>query len=50
VSTASVAALASVSGSQLDPSAGDLAVSAGWGHSGKGGVTMPGGGRALERP
>jgi len=43
-------ALASVSGRQLDPSAGDLAVTAGWGHGGKGGVTMPGRGRAVERP
>ena len=42
--------LTSVSGGQLDPSAGDLAVTAGWGHGGKGGVTMPGRGRAVERP
>ena len=42
--------LTSVSGGQLDPSAGDLAVSAGWGHGGKGGVTMPGRGRTVERP
>ncbi|HQJ98502.1 MAG TPA: DNA methyltransferase, partial [Thermoleophilia bacterium] len=32
------------------PSAGDLAVTAGWGHAGKGGVTMPGRGRLVERP
>jgi len=42
--------LTSVSGGQLDPSAGDLAVTAGWGHGGKGGVTMPGRGRTVERP
>jgi hypothetical protein len=30
--------------------AGDLAVTAGWGHAGKGGVTMPGSGKAEERP
>jgi hypothetical protein len=42
--------LTSVSGGQLDPSAGDLAVIAGWGHGGKGGVTMPGRGRTVERP
>jgi len=42
--------LAAVSGRQLDPSAGDLAVTSGWGHGGKGGVTMPGRGRAVERP
>ena len=35
---------------QLDPSAGDLAITAGWGHTGQGGVTMPGRGRAVERP
>ena len=42
--------LTSATGGQLDPSAGDLAVAAGWGHAGQGGVTMPGRGRALERP
>ena len=42
--------LASAFGSQLDPSAGDLALTAGWGHAGQGGVTMPGRGRAIERP
>jgi len=42
--------LTSVSGGQLDPSAGDLAITAGWGHGGKGGVTMPGRGRIVERP
>ena len=42
--------LTSVFGGQLDPSAGDLAVTAGWGHAGKGGVTMPGRGRTVERP
>jgi hypothetical protein len=41
--------LAAVSGGQLDPAAGDLAVTAGWGHAGKGGVTMPGRGRTVER-
>jgi Type ISP C-terminal specificity domain/N-6 DNA Methylase len=45
-----VGVLTSVSGRQLDPSAGDLAVTAGWGHGGKGGVTMPGRGRVIERP
>ena len=42
--------LTSVSGRQLDPSAGDLGITAGWGHAGQGGVTMPGRGRAVERP
>ncbi len=36
-------------GGKLDPDAGDLDVAAGWGHAGKGGVTMPGKGRAIER-
>jgi hypothetical protein len=34
---------------QLDATAGDLAVTAGWGHKGKEGVTMPGKGKTLER-
>ena len=29
---------------------GDLDLTAGWGHAGKGGVTMPGKGRAVARP
>ncbi|MBN1458945.1 MAG: DNA methyltransferase, partial [Armatimonadetes bacterium] len=39
-----------VGGGNLDPQAGDLAVSAGWGHAGQGGVTMPGRGKAITRP
>jgi hypothetical protein len=34
-----------VGGGALNPAAGDLAITAGWGHAGKGGVTMPGKGR-----
>jgi hypothetical protein len=34
---------------QLNPDAGDLAVTAGWGHAGKSGVTMPGKGKVVER-
>jgi hypothetical protein len=34
-----------VGGGTLNPATGDLAVTAGWGHAGKGGVTMPGKGR-----
>lgn len=45
-----VGAPAKAGGGQLDPDAGDLAVTAGWGHAGKGGATMPGRGRAVERP
>jgi hypothetical protein len=35
---------------QLDPDAGDLAVTAGWGHAGKEGITMPAKGRIVQRP
>ncbi|MFA4964401.1 MAG: type ISP restriction/modification enzyme [Thermoleophilia bacterium] len=45
-----IGVLTSISGGQLDPSTGDLAVTAGWGHAGQGGVTMPGRGRLVERP
>jgi hypothetical protein len=38
-----------VDDSQIDPGTGDLAVTAGWGHAGQGGVTMPGRGRLVER-
>jgi len=38
-----------VGGGQLDAAGGDLAVTAGWGHKGKEGVTMPGKGRTQER-
>jgi hypothetical protein len=46
----SVGVLTKVGGGELDPDAGDLAVTAGWGHSGKEGVTMPAKGRIVERP
>jgi predicted helicase len=36
-------------GGSLDPEAGGLDVTAGWGHAGKGGAVMPGKGKALER-
>ena len=42
--------IATADGRSINPSAGDLAVTAGWGHAGKGGVTMPGRGRVIERP
>jgi hypothetical protein len=44
-----IGAVTSVSGKPLDPAGGDLVVTAGWGHPGKGGVTMPGKGRLVER-
>jgi hypothetical protein len=34
----------------VNPDEGDLELTAGWGHAGKGGVTMPGKGKAIERP
>jgi hypothetical protein len=36
-------------GGTLNPAAGDLAVTVGWGHTGKGDVTMPGKGRVDQR-
>ena len=44
-----IAVLARVGGGSLNPAAGDLDVTADWGHAGKEGVTMPGRGRLLER-
>jgi len=38
-----------IEGRQLRPEAGELDVTAGWGHGGKGGVTMPGRGKTTER-
>lgn len=38
-----------VGGGPLNPAAGDLAVTSGWGHAGKGGVTMPGKGKVDQR-
>jgi len=45
-----VGTLAKVGGGALDPEAGELAVTAAWGHAGKGGVTMPAKGRIVQRP
>ena len=39
-----------VGGGNLDPQVGNLAVTAGWGHAGKGGVTMPGKGKSVLGP
>lgn len=36
-------------GGGLNPDAGDLDVTVGWGRSGKGGITMPGRGKLIER-
>jgi predicted helicase len=42
--------LSAPGGRALDAERGDLAVTAGWGIRGKGGVTMPGRGKVTERP
>ena len=36
-------------GKSADPASGDLELTAGWGHSGKGGVTMPGRGKIVDQ-
>jgi hypothetical protein len=38
-----------VDGKPANPDAGDLDLTAGWGHAGKGGVTMPGKGKLVRR-
>jgi len=38
-----------VDGKPAQPEAGDLDLTAGWGHAGKGGVTMPGKGKLVQR-
>ncbi|MGH2388983.1 MAG: type ISP restriction/modification enzyme, partial [Chloroflexota bacterium] len=43
-----IGAPARLGGGQLQES--DLALTVGWGHAGQGGVTMPGKGKAVERP
>ena len=45
----SVGVLTRIGGGELDPDGDDLAVTAGWGHGGKAGATMPGKGRAMQR-
>ena len=40
-----IAVITSVDGKPLNPDAGDLEITAGWGHGGKDGVTMPGKGK-----
>jgi hypothetical protein len=37
-------------GKNINPDAGDLAITVGWGHAGREGVTMPGKGRTETRP
>ncbi|MCE5323080.1 N-6 DNA methylase [bacterium] len=45
----SIAVLTASCGDSLNPDAGDLALTVGWGHSGKDGVTMPGKGKLESR-
>jgi type I restriction-modification system DNA methylase subunit len=45
-----IGVLTKIGGGALDPDADDLAVTASWGHLGKGGVTMPAKGRIITRP
>ena len=44
-----VAVISSAVGASLDPSTGVLGLTAGWGHAGKGGVTMPAKGKTAQR-
>jgi hypothetical protein len=44
-----IASVTAVSGEQLDPNAGHLDLTVGWGYSGSRGVTMPGKGRLVRR-
>jgi hypothetical protein len=44
-----VAVFQRVDGKPAKPEAGDLDLTAGWGHAGKGGVTMPGKGKLIRR-
>ena len=45
-----IGSIATADGGQIDPAAGDLAVTAGWGHAGRGGICMPAKGHLTERP
>jgi hypothetical protein len=45
----SIAVFQRVDGKPADPEAGDLDLTAGWGHAGKDGVTMPGKGKLIHR-
>ena len=44
-----IGAAATADGRPLNREAGDFAVTAGWGHGGKGGITMPGKGKLVTR-
>ncbi|HWE40683.1 MAG TPA: type ISP restriction/modification enzyme [Isosphaeraceae bacterium] len=44
-----VGVVSRVGGGSLNPAAGDLAITAGWGHPGRAGVVMPGKGKVVAR-
>ena len=44
-----ISSIANIVRPHIDPAAGDLSLTAGWGHAGKGGITMPGRGKLVER-
>ncbi len=44
-----IAVISREGGGALNPAGGELTVTAGWGHAGKGGVTMPGAGKLVKR-
>ena len=46
----SIGAIAKVGGGALNPGTADLAITAGWGHAGAAGVTMPAKGKIITRP
>jgi hypothetical protein len=45
-----LAAISHIRGGHLNPTAGDLSVTAGWGYAGRAGIIMPSSGKAVERP
>ncbi|MBN1887423.1 MAG: N-6 DNA methylase [Thermoflexales bacterium] len=45
-----IAVATRIGGGNIDPDAGELSVTAGWGHADKGGVTMPGKGKIVGTP
>jgi len=44
-----IGSISKIRGSALDPNSAEIAITAGWGHAGKDGVTMPGKGKLVER-
>lgn len=44
-----IAVFVRVDGKPAKPDSGDLDITAGWGHAGKGGITMPGKGKLIDR-